>query len=384
MLRSLVILMPILVEFLVAGSAVAQPSDIQVLSTADATFPHPFSSVVGIRELHDGRLVVSDRIEQSLSLIDFDSGTVRALGRVGEGPGEFRMPGILLPLRGDSTLLVDVGNMRMTIIGPGGITTQSTPLMRPNGQPLSPTRSDTSGTLYTAGSTIWMFGPGSPGQLVELDSMPISAWNLQADVVDTVCYLSMQGRERRRARYGEADLTRFFPPAFAARDGWAVAPDGRVALVFAEDYHIEWVLPNGNRIVGPSIPYNPIPVTTQEKQRWIAQVSEGTVLAVSGEPEGGATTQRMPTPSMDDISWPQYKPPFDSDLVFVTPEGTLWVGRQVAMNEPQIFDVFNEEGKRIRSVILPQGRRIVGFGSRSLFTVRTDEVDLLWLERYAR
>ena len=360
------------------------PQELVTLSPPTGVFSEPFSSVTGIRELSDGRLLVSDRIEQTISFVDLESGTAQPVGRVGAGPGEYRMPGMLLPLRADSTLLMDVGNMRMTVIGPNGITSQSIPLIKPNGQHLVPSRSDTNGVLFSESQSMWMFGPSSPLQVEEPDSIPITSWDLFAETVDTLCFLSMHGRERKRMRFGEADLRRFFPPAFPSRDGWTVAPDGRIALVYASDYHVEWVLPGGDRVIGPSTPYDPIPVNDEEKQLWTERVGGGTVLAVSGEPEGGALTQRMPTPSPDEINWPQFKPPFVSDLIFVAPDGNLWVGRHVAANDPRIFDVFDEEGKIVRSVVLPQGRRLVGFGSQSLYAVRTDDDDLLWLERYSR
>ena len=72
------------------------------------SFPEPFSSVSGLRQLDDGRLVVSDRLEQAVRFLDLTDGSMEDIGRVGGGPGEYQMPTGLFPLPGDSTMLVIV------------------------------------------------------------------------------------------------------------------------------------------------------------------------------------------------------------------------------------------------------------------------------------
>ena len=54
------------------------------------------------------------------------------------------------------------------------------------------------------------------------------------------------------------------------------------------------------------------------------------------------------------------------------------------VGEPQAFDVFDARGNRVRTVVLPEGRRLVGFGKRTLYAVYSDDNDLQWLERYSR
>ena len=82
-------------------------------------FPEPFSSINGLRELSDGRLIISDRTEQVVRFIDLETGDLQDIGRAGEGPGEYRMPGNLLPLPGDSTLLSDLGRRHSPHVMPG-------------------------------------------------------------------------------------------------------------------------------------------------------------------------------------------------------------------------------------------------------------------------
>ena len=57
------------------------------LAEPDAAFPVAFSSIVGIRELGDGRVFISDRLGQALMLVDIAAGTADTVGRTGGGPG---------------------------------------------------------------------------------------------------------------------------------------------------------------------------------------------------------------------------------------------------------------------------------------------------------
>ena len=83
---------------------------------ADAAFPESFSTVRGLIEMPDGRLLISDGLGQALMMVDLDAATADTIGRVGGGPEEYRMPDALFRLPGDSILLVDLGNGRLTVL----------------------------------------------------------------------------------------------------------------------------------------------------------------------------------------------------------------------------------------------------------------------------
>jgi len=89
-------------------------------------------------------------------------------------------------------------------------------------------------------------------------------------------------------------------------------------------------------------------------------------------------------PQVADEDWPEVKPPFPPSAVSATPEGFLWVQRHVSPNAPPEYDVFNGNGDRIRTVILAENSRVIGFGNGVVYVARTDDDDLLWLERYSR
>ncbi|MEX0599781.1 MAG: hypothetical protein WD205_03990, partial [Rhodothermales bacterium] len=103
-----------------AAGASAQPiaSDTVLLNRPDATLPQRagFTNISGLREISDGTVLVADRAEHRLLLVDWESGTVRQIGRDGKGPGEYEVPRSLYPLAGDSTLLTDARTRRWFLL----------------------------------------------------------------------------------------------------------------------------------------------------------------------------------------------------------------------------------------------------------------------------
>ena len=160
-----------------------------------------------------------------------------------------------------------------------------------------------------------------------------------------------------------------------------MAPDGRIIYGVAEPYRVDWASPGGARRSGPVVHYEPVPVTDDDKEAWANQQSGQAVMMVGG---GGNRTMNIPRPDIDDVDWPEYKAAFPRNALNVTPEGELWVQRYTRAGDPQTFDVFDGEGNRARQVVLPEGRRLVGFGQGTLYAINVDEDDLQWLERYAR
>jgi hypothetical protein len=71
-----------------------------------------------------------------------------------------------------------------------------------------------------------------------------------------------------------------------------------------------------------------------------------------------------------------------SEAATFASDGRLWVKRTVPAGEPTVFDVIDRSGRVVEQVMLPVGRRLVGFGARDVYLVFRDGVDLEYLERY--
>lgn len=111
---------PLALLLAAAGALEAQQVPTVTLPRASATFSEPFTQIVGLRELPDGRVILADPRERTLALLDFRSGQATRIGREGQGPGEWRLPNGVYALPGDSTLVFDVGNMRYLVVDPKG------------------------------------------------------------------------------------------------------------------------------------------------------------------------------------------------------------------------------------------------------------------------
>ena len=383
LVRSAALLLSTMVGF---AAAAAQNVERIEISDPEALFPEPFSSVNGLRELSDGRLIVSDRTERVVRVVDMTTGDSRVVGRSGDGPGEYRMPGTLLPMPGDSTMLSDIRNMRMSVIDPDGSITRSIPLLRSDGAFKHPTAADAEGGLYFTSSVVIS---REAGRAAPPDSVAVVRWDPLSDVLDTICFVRRENIASagtiRLGGGGVASVSGVQHRPFAPRDAWAVAPDGRVSVAYASDYHIEWVGRDGNRVVGPPTDYRPVRITRAEKEDWAErQAGSSAVRITTSSSGGGRSTMTVPRPDIDEIEWPDEKPPFASDGLRMSPEGELWVGLHMRAGEAQAFDVFDSSGHRVRTVVLPEGRRFVGFGDGVLYTIYADADDLKWLERYAR
>ena len=353
---------------------------VTTLSAPEVEFAEPFSNLSGLRELSDGRVVVSDRLEKAVRVLDLRRGTFHEIGRVGSGPGEFQMPGALLPLPADSTLLVDFGNMRLTVIEPSGRMGKSLSMLSSIGELRNPSGVDRTGRLYF--TAMGGLRPGSDGPP---DSVAILGWDRASDAADTLAMLpSPESTVSMRSSGGGGGFSLRGISPLAPRHGWAVDADGRIAVVWPEDYHVEWIDPRGSRHVSPPVRYVPVPVTEEDKKAWAEGMANatGVMMAVGGEGGGGARTIRMPRPDPADMAWPAVKPPFEASEIQFAPDGSLWVERYVKHGAPSAVDVFDREGRLAGQIIYPQGRRFLGFGDGVVYLVRKDADDLEWLERY--
>ncbi|MCZ6915629.1 MAG: hypothetical protein O7I93_02530 [Gemmatimonadetes bacterium] len=365
----------------------------QTLTEPDATFPDPFTSIVGLRELSDGQLLLADRTERHVSFIDFASGRIDQVGRQGGGPGEYEMPTGLFAWPDDGALLVDLANTRVTRITAGGRLDKSWPILSSTGVFLNPSATDGEGRVYYSSAGSFRAGPGAPPPS---DSMPVVRWDPATDVHDTVAMLYSQPRITtsggggggftvRTGAGGAMRLSGLRRQPFRAVDAWGVSLGGDVAVVRATDYRVDWY--RGTNVTsGPSIDYEPIRINQAEQEAWAdGQAGQTMTMMVLGGSGGGGRTMQTPRPDLDEVDFPDVKPPFQSTGTRVTPDGEVWVRRHQRHDaERPLYDVFDAGGELIKQVRLPAGRTIVGFGRGVVYAVSVDEDDLQWLERYAR
>lgn len=365
--------------------ALAQNVPVITLSAPTAEFPEAYTYIENVRELPDGRVLMLERCDRVLRALDLSSGAEGQVGRTGSGPGEYRLPGRLLPLGGDSSVVYDPGNRRYLIIlpngTPGGTFEPLPTLTERRGGTLIATSSfnaiagDALGRLYSRESGL---KPGDTGP-VRADSAAIERWNRASGKRDTVIFFDLLGPPGPINRDPEVPFTTGIQ--------FAVDRDGRVALVHPRDYHVEFVTPAGRRTVGKPIAFTPVRVTDAHKTQWRKEQDSPCPATRAGvrqtitTPDGkSATVFRLPTPEPKE--WPEHLPPFLANAAMFAPDGMLWVRRTVAANDPPAFDLIDGGGTVVQRVVLPRRARLVGFGKGTMYVVRVDEDDLQYLQRY--
>jgi hypothetical protein len=348
-----------------------------------AEFPEGYTSLTDLRELPDGRVLVLERCERVVKALDLENGTEKQVGRSGAGPGEYRLPARLLALPGDSTAIHDVGNQRYLVIHPDGTPGRVFSALRGvtterGGAVISsrfnPVASDGRGRFYARESGIV---PGEKG-LERADSVAIERWDPASGERDTVAFHDLVGPP------GPINPMNSEPP-FLTGVQFAVAADGRTALLFPTDYHVEFVSASGQRTKGKAIPFTPERVTDGHKEQWRADQKNpcappSGVMSMTMS-DGKTVTARMaPTPEPD--NWPDVLPPFLRAAPVFASDGMLWVKRTVPADAPASYDVIDRTGSLVHRVILPPRTRLLGFGKGTVYLVRVDEDDLQYVQRY--
>ncbi|MCC6241512.1 MAG: hypothetical protein IT353_01670 [Gemmatimonadaceae bacterium] len=376
----------------------AQPT--KALVKAEAEFPEPFSSIVGIRVLRDGRVVVADNRDKVVQLVDLAKKTAVKIGREGSGPSEYGLPGQLVALPGDTSAVFDPLNSRYLTILPDGkagstfrLEAKAAPAApSPDGAPrmmmqtiMPPRGADASGRLYFEGAPLVM-GPNGP---VASDSAPVMRFDRKAQRYDTLAFVQLAkntaqvqssssgGNQRLSVNIGGA-------MPFPSRDAWSVGPDGTVTIVRVKNFALEIIAPNKQVTRGPAVPYTPVRVGSAEKEEYRDAQKRSPAMAIMRSNDNGkVTTTAAPPPTSEPTEWPATKPAFTS-AVLTAPNGEIWVPRsRAASDEIPRYDVFSKDGTRVRTVTLPKKTRIVGFGNGgAIYTVRLDEDDLQYLQRF--
>jgi hypothetical protein len=86
---------------------------------------------------------------------------------------------------------------------------------------------------------------------------------------------------------------------------------------------------------------------------------------------------------VEESEWGETFPPFQTRRSMVSPQNEVWVQRWLPAGQPSMMDVFGPDGILKGSVITPENSQLIGFGQGAVaYFVRTDEVDLKWLQRY--
>jgi hypothetical protein len=368
----------------------AQGQAAKMLSKPDAEFAEPFTSVAGVRELRDGRVVAIDVRDKVVQIVDFKQGSATKIGREGSGPGEYALPMRLLALPGDTSAVYDPLNSRMLLITPEGKPGAFTRIEQPapgggggfvRAGLVAPRFTDAKGRIYWQGSGV-QFRDGAPP--VESDSAPILRYDRATAKADTVAFVRPpKGNVQASGGGGRVNMRIGGGNPFTPRDEWAVLADGRVAVLRSPEYRVDWYGTGGKKSGTPNA-FEALKVTEKQKQLWRDSRKLQTAITMTID-NGNRRASAGPPPAdlPEPTGWPDKLPPFLDNSAFATPNGMILVNRtRDADDETPNIDVLDASGKIVARYELPKNSRLVGTGNGAIYTVRTDADDLQYLQRY--
>ncbi|HUR96180.1 MAG TPA: hypothetical protein VMY76_16490 [Gemmatimonadales bacterium] len=325
------------------------PAESQGGLTLEKKLPRTFAQLSNVVELRDGRIAFADTRAKLFLLGDLRAGTVDTIGSRVDSLArnataeQYRFPGWVAHLRGDTIALVDFSGLRTTLWNEAGKSLGVLPIAQVAGT--APVLIyDTTGHGYKVDYQS-VIGGGEPGQTVRPDSVPVVRIALKTGKVDTVANLAAP--EFGDAVFGEQKQQA--AKVFAPNDFFGVLPDGTAWLARGRENRIDWRAPDGTWLHGTTHEYAKMPVTQADRDRVLTQVRE------HGKQFG------MPQDLAITYPFAETKPPFDFALG--RPNGEVWLQRPRADEAtPLVYDVFNRKGSWQRSVEFPKGSSLAGFG----------------------
>lgn len=373
-------------------------------------------ALLGVRQLPGGRVLVDDAGRRRLLLFDSTLTTFSVIADSGTGAansyGTIAAP--LIPYRGDSTLFVHRASQTLLVLDEVGRVARVMSLPRPadlqylHGYAAAV---DTRGRLFMHGSAIFPARPAPgqpapppvPGASADSASLLRVDFELRTtDTIGTIKTANVIRVEPFTTAAGERS-SKYIVRPITWIDDWTVHADGSVAIVRGQDYHIDWITPDGTRTSSPKMPFDWRHISDEEKQviadRVVDSLRKDDALKIASGRGGirfqmnGATrevTKLGPAPprefgSVPLSEIPDYHPPIRNGSVKADLDGNIWILPYTSAQSRGgglVYDVANRKGELIERVELPKERSIVGFGPGGTVYLMWRDAGLAWhLER---
>lgn len=337
------------------------------LPTPIRTSEAEFTRVGAVAELGDGRVIVSDLPGESIAILTPDLSLATRVGRRGQGPGEFTSLGAMFTLRGDTAVVEEPSYRRWRLVTPRVLLGPIRPGLR-HSVDIGLVGVDSSGRTLEVHPSVFV------ARTTGARSVPIRAYAETLALVrrsrdgsrsDTLAslrggYLGIADVER--TVQGER-LKHFLFHPLSAEDQAVMFSDGSVAIVRVDPYRVEWILPDGNRRLGPVRTDGGRPMTNDDRQ-----------FAIDSRQPTAFKGVFRPN---DFDRWPRRLPAFTNGALLALGNGHVLVRRERRRDDvAQTYDEFDRRGVLVREVSVPDGVRLVGSGRRGVYSVRKDQDDL--------
>lgn len=352
-----------------AALAALQAPAPRSLRPAIDSLPVEFNRIVGVLELPDGTVLISDAGDRRLVSVDFKTKALQQIGREGRGPGEYTVPLQLYSIGGDSTLMPDMLNNRWLIFQ-GSTFARQVPPDHPavaatgtrfrgvdaRGHVLAG-----SGRVPAPGTRVIGQGDSTILMLIDRSTGKVDTIGRLREIPTTV--ITDVGKD------GKISQQRFLVGIMAVGEESLIFPDGWLAVARLEPYRIEWRNPDGKWVRPAAIEYAQLRMTDREKQAFLARRSRA-----EGKPV---------TPPADNSWWPEFIPPFQTRPMIPLLDGRVLVLRTPTAEVPgNRYDLVDRNGRRVAIVDLPESDRLLAVGTRGVYVIATDQDGIQRIRRH--
>lgn len=398
---------------------------------AEAISRDVMGSLNGLRELSTGELLVNDAGNRRILILDKTLATVRVAADSSSATHNLygkRATGII-PYSGDTTLLIDIGARAFLVMTPTGAVTRVMSPPRANDVGFMGSSStgvpgfDSRGRLVYRGTMMPAFTAPVAGKTYEAPNMPDSAPILLGDfnkrAADTLAWVRIPKMRITVATLpgGGVTMSPMLNP-LANIDDWTLLPDGSVAVLRGQDYHIDWFNADGTRVSSPKMPFDWKRISQEEKVAIVDSVKKAMenmpagMIANAGNAHGapvggGHGMTIMPITSGDGGPPPQstvganasipvipqvappgdlpdyYPPVLRSGLMKADADGNVWILPSTSAQSAGglLYDVVNRKGQVFQHVRFPEGRALEGFGAGGAIYLSSHDATGSRLER---
>lgn len=379
---------------------------IRPLGPVVAKSAESFGIVAGVRGVAGGKVLVNDPQRRRLWLLDSAMARVTAVADTA-GANTVYSPrgGGIIRFAGDSTLFVDVQSQALIVVDPAGAVgralappkaTDIQYLIATLNGPIGVNPGNTMPGIDAKGQLIYkgFFRippkppvPGQPfTQTISPDSAPLIRGNFETRAVDTLATIRTPSfGSMTQTLNGNTPSGKITFHPLHVFDDWSVLSDGTIAIVRSQDYHIDWIDPDGSRRSTPKMPFDWRRLTDDEKQHYADSTKAWLQHAIDSAFKTIPAGQKPPFIPTIDVSPLSEIPDYLSPIGAVRPDldGHLWVlpaTSRYARNG-LLYDVVNRNGEIIERVQLPPGRTLEGFGPNGTVYLSLKAGNDTYLER---
>jgi hypothetical protein len=310
----------------------------------------PLFRITGLARLGDDILVVNAG-DQSVRLYAVDGTLVSSFGREGAGPGEFISPRLVSRLPGDSLVIHDRPNQRLSVICDGTYLCAESPLA-------------TFGRVMgVAGGFVLAerFREAASAEGLAMDSVQYLSSRLDNPRFDTILKIEGSPRQGRNRASFPVPLTRM--PSAAVAESVLVLNNGRDAILRIFDFH---------GLEQASIPL-PIPLEPVTESEFRDVIED----RIQRFPERRRAALR---PLFEAMSPPAHRPVIRR--ILIDQAGLIWVEREQDSPDLHTWLVVDLHGKVQAEVTTPPRLTVDEIGPDYVLGVWRDSLDVEYVRMH--